>query len=178
MIAPFVGATAEVFKTVVGETSCELGAPSVFRGDCTTQEVTLVLSLTGHVEGCVFYGLQTATARRIAAAMVGEPVPTLDRTAQTTLAELAHSIGARLETRLEQAGYRCSITPPTVIIGRLAIIAPLPISRLVVPLETSFGPVEIGLAIRTRERAKTRPDSADGPTPEGEVTRASAAGRA
>jgi chemotaxis protein CheX len=145
-IDPFIRAGFTVLSQVVSA-SPERGQLSLRSGNTfTSQELTAVLGVNGMAEGVALYGMSDVTASKIAAQMLGQDVDEIDELASSALGELANMITGNATTYLEAAGYRCDITPPSLIRGtgvQITTICP----ALVVPVATQFGKVEINVAL-------------------------------
>ncbi len=145
-INPFVTAGIQVLESVIGAAP-QPGQLAVRSATFTTQQVSIVIGVTGAVEGQVVYGLSLVTSTKIAAAMSSIPVMTFDEFASSSVAELGNMISGHATTLLSNAGYDCQITPPTLIRGpNIEICTATP--ALVVPLHTDFGKIEINVALR------------------------------
>jgi len=145
-INPFVSAGMQVLGSVV-ESTLEPGQLAVRSATFTTQQVSIVVGVTGSVEGQAVYGMSLVTATKVAAAMSGMPAITFDELASSAIAELGNMISGHATTLLSNAGYECQITPPTLIRGAdVEISTSTP--ALVVPLYTDFGKIEINVAVR------------------------------
>lgn len=46
-----------------------------------------------------------------------------------------------------KVGYKTKILPPTLVLGKDVLISTLDLERLVVPLQTAYGPVRIDLSL-------------------------------
>lgn len=118
--------------------------------DATEQvsdEVTVYVALVGQVRGMVMLGMSTATARRIAAAMVGEPQPELTEMGLSALAEMGNMVAGGSSVELERLGFPCDITPPTIMIGRRSRLSTLGLPRFVIPLSTVSGEMNLHVAV-------------------------------
>jgi chemotaxis protein CheX len=158
---PFVEAAYEVVQAETGL--------QVVRGELTleknayyTDEVTVIISLVGRVEGNVFYSLAQNTAVAMASRMLGEPLSEFNTLAQSGIAELGNVITGRASVKLAEAGFDSTISPPALLLGKGAMISTLDMARLVVPLETESGSVKIHLALR---EGRDRGSTAQIPTP-------------
>ena len=137
----------------------ELRRPLTFAGvqasskQHTTQDVTAVIGVTGRVRGTVLYEFSHETAKAIAAAMIGEPVPELDALSMSALGELANMITGNAATLLEQAGYPCDISPPLIIAPKGAALTLTSTAQLQVVFTSDLGTVTIrvGLAEASAE---------------------------
>jgi chemotaxis protein CheX len=113
-----------------------------------TDDVTVMLSLVGGVEGTVFYSLANRLALTLIGNMLGEKLETVTSLAQSGLAELGNVITGRASVKLAQAGYESQISPPTLLLGRGSTLSTLDMPRLVVSLTSDDGPLTVHLAIR------------------------------
>ncbi len=154
-INPFVAAGVQVLESVM-ESAPQPGQLAVRSATFTTQQVSIVVGVTGRIEGQAVYGMSLVTATKVAAAMSGMPAITFDELASSAIAELGNMVSGHAATLLSNAGYECQITPPTLIRGaNIEISTSTP--ALVVPLHTDFGKIEINVAVR-----ENRPGEAAG----------------
>ena len=125
-------------------------------GPYQTDDVTVIISLIGAVDGTVFFSMSEETAIQLASVLMGEKFATLDKLAQSGIAELGNVITGRASMRLAEAGYEANISTPSVILGKGATISTLEYPRLVVPLATSLGSMIIHLALRENQQSKLK----------------------
>ena len=71
-----------------------------------------------------------------------------DRLAQSGIAELGNVITGQASRRLAEAGFQADISPPTLVMGKGTLISTLDFQRLMVPLRTPLGDLQINLALR------------------------------
>jgi len=144
---PFVEAAFEVLAIETGLTATR-GELALEKQAYLTDDVTVMLSLVGDVEGLVFYSLSQSTALALASKMLGEPLTIFDGLAQSGIAELGNVITGRASVNLATAGYEATISPPTLLCGRGATLSTLDFARIVVPLQLECGALVIHLALR------------------------------
>ncbi|MEN4010538.1 MAG: chemotaxis protein CheX [Bellilinea sp.] len=156
---PFVEAAYEVLQAETG-VQVERGELSLEQGMYITDDVTVILSLVGAVEGTVFYSLNKSSALRCASLMLGEPLDEFDGLAQSGIAEIGNVITGRASMKLSQSGFESNISTPSLILGSGASISTLDYPRLVVPLLTEVGSVTIHLALREGKRGLKTPQIA------------------
>jgi chemotaxis protein CheX len=150
-MAPFVDGAVAVLERETGLTFTR-GNLNIMRTPHTTHAVTIMLGVGGDfVNGLVMYNLKRETAIDLASRMVGEPFTEFSELAQSACAELGNMITGAAATRLAEAGYPSMITPPALILGEGCTISTLDVLRLVVPVDSSIGQIEIqvGLTART-----------------------------
>jgi chemotaxis protein CheX len=88
--------------------------------------------------------------------MMGQDFPELDALAQSGIAEIGNVITGRASSLLSEAGFTSDLAPPMLIVGRGSMISTLDVQRLVIPMETEFGQVEIQVALKLTSVGATR----------------------
>src|SRR5690349_698652 len=151
-IHPFVASAREVLSLEMRET-VERGELRLENGFHTTDDVTVIISLVGMVNGTVFFSMSDDVAIKLASALMSERFEALDKLAQSGIAELGNVITGRASMKFAESGCETDISTPSLIIGRGATISTLEYSRLVVPLTTSIGSITIHLALREDPQA-------------------------
>jgi chemotaxis protein CheX len=114
----------------------------------TSQQIAVVISVTGDIEGKVLYGMSVVTAQKLASSVLGNPVMSFDDVAQSTMIELGNTIVGNACTYLSDAEYSCDFA--SVMVVRAAdeeIEVAKDIPTLVVPMLTQFGRIEIDVAL-------------------------------
>lgn len=144
---PFIEAASEVLKAEVG-TEVHRGALSLQKSAMTTDDITVLISLVGQVQGVVLYGLSTETGLALVSRITDQVFKEFDNLAQSGVAELGNVITGRATIKLSESGYSSNISPPTMIQGRGLQISTLDFSRIMVPLVTDFGEIMVHLALR------------------------------
>jgi chemotaxis protein CheX len=114
----------------------------------TADDITVLISLVGQVQGVVLYGLSVSTGLALVSRVMGQQFTQFDNLAQSGVAELGNVITGRASVKLAQAGYTVNISPPTLIQGKGATISTLDFARICVPLQTEAGEVVAHLALR------------------------------
>jgi chemotaxis protein CheX len=146
-VNPFVQAAREVLESELGGET-ERGDLRVHKSAFTTDEVTALLCVTGTVSGMVLYSMSEATALAILSRMMGSPVEDFDALAQSGIGELGNVITGRAGVLLSDAGYPSNITPPALVIGKGTMVTTLDLNRLVLPLETELGNLEVQVVLK------------------------------
>ncbi len=146
-VNPFFEAAITVLEHEIGHKPTR---GQMFLADSRLQsdEVTVLIGVTGQVKGVVMYALSERTAKAFAGAMTGKVIPVYDAMVESAISETGNVITGRASGLLEKAGYRCTISPPTVINGRGLMISTIAIQRLVIPLSTHFGDIAIHIALQ------------------------------
>ncbi|HRJ27495.1 MAG TPA: chemotaxis protein CheX [Fimbriimonadaceae bacterium] len=153
-VNPFIEATTSVMKQLL-QLEPERGQLSA-RPECfTTQQVNIVFGVTGQIVGQVLFGMSIVTADKIASKMLGTTVVTFDQLAASAIGELGNMICGNSISVLADAGYRCDITPPTIVRGTNVRISTLDVPALVIPLKLAeMGAFEVNVSLKERLTAK------------------------
>ena len=152
-VSPFAEAAIAIFEQVVQERP-ERGKLGALTNILTGQQINVMCGITGQIEGLVIYGMSVATADRIASKMVGRTVVTFDALASSAIAELGNMISGHSATALQALGYKCDITPPTIIRGTNVKVTTTECPSLVIPLEfAELGRFEISVSLRESKSA-------------------------
>ena len=144
---PFLDAAHEVLKVEVQATA-ERGNLSVQKSALTAEEITVLISMIGDIQGVVLYGMSIKTGLEMVSRMMGQTCTEFDNLAQSGIAELGNVISGRASINLSNAGIQTNISPPTMLIGKGLQISTLDFPRIVVPLRTEMGEMTVHLALR------------------------------
>ena len=156
---PFVTSACEVLSLEIHET-IESGDLRLETGLHMTDDVTVILSLIGTLNGIVFFSMSEEVAVQLASALMSEKFDSFDKLAQSGIAELGNVITGRASMKFAIAGHETEISTPSLIIGKGATISTLEFSRLVVPLTTPIGPITIHLALREASQTNVKSEQA------------------
>ena len=144
---PFLLAAKGVLEQELGG-EVGRGQISVECGDFEAGEITAVVGVTGALSGAVMYRMSEATALAIVGQMMSQEFKELDALARSGIGELGNVITGRAGVLLEKAGISADIAPPMLIVGRGGLMSSLDIARLVVPLETRVGGIDLQIALK------------------------------
>lgn len=148
---PFLVAVFEVLEKEV-QAQIVKGKITLEKSAYTTEDVSILIGLTGQVEGMVIYGMSEDTAKSIVSRMMGQDWHLLDEMAQSAIGELGNMITGHASMELSKEGFESRISPPMLIVGDGTLISTLDIQRLIVPLKTQYGMFNIHLALRNGRR--------------------------
>ncbi len=146
-VNPFLEAASEVLDSELGGEALR-GTLRLQKTAVTTDEVTAVVGVTGTLQGLVLYSMSQATALRIVSRVMGQEFEEFDAIAQSGIGELGNVITGRAGVLLSEAGYPSNITPPALVLGEGTMITTLDLVRLVMPLETDLGHLEIQVVLK------------------------------
>jgi chemotaxis protein CheX len=146
-VNPFLEAATEVLDAELGG-EVQRGTLRLHKTAFTTDEVTAVVGVTGTLRGLVLYSMSQATALRIVSRVMGQEFEEFDAIAQSGIGELGNVITGRASVLLSEAGFPSNITPPALVIGEGTLITTLDLVRLVLPLETDAGALEIQVVLK------------------------------
>ena len=144
---PFVDAAVDVLKAEA-KANISKGTITLQKSALTTDEVTVLINLVGQVQGVVLFGLSEKMGMNIVSMMMSQEFTEFDNLAQSGVAELGNVISGRATVMLAEAGFKSTISPPTMIKGKGVQISTLDFPRIVVPLNCEYGEMVIHLALR------------------------------
>lgn len=147
-LSPFVKAATTVLATETGAAAAVDGDVFYAQAAYTPSDITVLLGVVGDVQGVVLYSMETSMALKIVSTMLGQEHHEFDDLAQSGIAEMSNVITGVATTYLADSGYRCSISVPTLVLGRQTKIATVDFKRLIVPMSTSIGKLAIHLSLR------------------------------
>jgi chemotaxis protein CheX len=88
--------------------------------------------------------------------MMGQSFDEFDALAQSGIAELGNVITGRAAVLLAEAGFPSDLAPPMLLVGRNMLVSTLDVQRLVIPIETEMGNLEIQVALKISGAASRR----------------------
>jgi len=144
---PFIDAAYEIIKAETGY-EMQRGQLGLEKAAYITEDLTVIISLVGAVEGNVFYSMSKTTALDMVSHILGQEVDAMDPLMQSGIAELGNVITGNASVKLAKTGYEANMSPPTLLVGKGATIYTLDIARVVVPLFTDQIEMKIHLALR------------------------------
>ncbi|MBP7096480.1 MAG: chemotaxis protein CheX [Spirochaetia bacterium] len=148
-INPFVESAFNVLKEVL-QGDIKRGELYLKSTSMPVMGVAALVGLAGDVEGRVLFDMEKVSALKIASAMNGEQLTTMDELVKATITELANMITAQAVTKLHELGFRFDLTPPAIFTGDNMEVSDQDVEALIVPMETPQGKIEINVAIRER----------------------------
>ncbi|MBL8064218.1 MAG: chemotaxis protein CheX [Chthonomonadaceae bacterium] len=152
-VMPFVQASMNVMGQVlrqVPERGQLSARPQVF----TSQQLSIVCGIVGDVQGQVIFGMSLASADKVASTMLGQTIVSFDQLAASAIAELGNMISGNAMTLLSQQGFKCDITPPTIIKGTNVKLSTHDIPALVIPMTSpDIGVLEITVSLKESRKA-------------------------
>jgi chemotaxis protein CheX len=146
-VSPFIDAASEVLESELGG-AVRRGALRLHKSAVTTDEVTAIVGVTGTVNGLVLYSMSQATALAIVSRSMDRDFQEFDALAQSGIGELGNVITGRAGVLLSEAGYASNISPPSVVVGKDTLVTTLDLNRLVLPLQTELGGLEVQIVLR------------------------------
>ena len=144
-INPFLVAVRNVFDTMV-QVPIRLGKPAVKSENVPLHEVSGIIGLSGHVNGCVVLNMSEAIVFELVSALTGEPVDTVDADCTDAIGEIANMIAG--SAKKDFPGEDTSISIPSVIIGRHKVAYPQSVAIISIPCDTRAGRLCIDVALK------------------------------
>jgi chemotaxis protein CheX len=150
-INPFITAAFMVLNQL-GNTSSTKGKLSLKQSPIEGSDVNTIIGVTGDVKGQVLYSMDLDTAMKVSTVMLmGMPVTEFDELCKSAVSELGNMITGNAACELGNNGFNCTITPPTLFMGKNVVVSIKNLQILVIPLLTSFGEIVINVALTEDE---------------------------
>lgn len=146
-IQPFVTAAVNVLRSELG-TEVKRGQLALETTYYSMNDIVVLIGITGEIEGTVVYATDEDVAKKMVERMTGEMPVMLDEVCESAFAELGNIISGNAMAIFEQQGINCNISPPSIIVGRGAILSSVDIQRMIIPLLIDFGEIQISVALR------------------------------
>jgi chemotaxis protein CheX len=124
------------------------GGLTLERNPYATEEVTAMVGISGDLAGSLYLSMTEDTALRLVGHMLGQPAESFDELAQSGIAELANVICGAAGIALGESGHETNITPPLLLLGAGVRLSSVEIQRLVVPLTTACGVINVHVGLR------------------------------
>ena len=148
-INPFITAAREILKSEI-KSEVQLGQLTMDQNIFQNNQAKVMISVTGQLEGIVFYGLSEETACNITAAMIGEPISQFNDMVNSAIGEMGNIISGRAGVIFEGMGYNSNISTPIVLMGSNANVSTLDLQPVLVPLVTDAGTIILWVSLRQK----------------------------
>lgn len=148
LINPFIIAANEVLGKEASVKVERDGQLRLSSESMSPQDVTALIGVTGKVKGMVLYSMTHEMAVGVYSAMLGEPATELDDLGRSAIGELGNMITGQAAILLEEAGYTCDLSPPTIIEGKGTRISTMTMPTVALPLKTELGKLQINVGLQ------------------------------
>ena len=149
IINKFLGATTNILTEYFSMYVELNGNPYPIPHQNVLEPVSILLDLTGDLEGQFILGYDKDSALGVARGMIGDPeYPTFDDMCQSALSELGNMIGGLTATGLTELGYTCNIAPPIMLQGDNVKIRFTTPQLIALPIKTGAGNIKLCIALR------------------------------
>ncbi|HOP71865.1 chemotaxis protein CheX [Thermoclostridium caenicola] len=133
-INPFIEASQSVLTMMTGNKPA-LGKVYLKKVPFQSDDIAVIVGLTGRIRGQVVISLSTSTALMVASAMMGGvALAELDEISKSAISELGNMIMGNTATILASRGIGIEITPPSLLVGQNMVITPAHMRTICVPL--------------------------------------------
>lgn len=133
-INPFIEASQSVISMMTGNKPA-LGKVSLKSKPFQSDDIAVIVGITGKIRGQVVISLTESTALKIVSAMMGgAPVDELNEMSKSAVSELGNMIMGNTATILSSRGVGIEITPPSLLVGERILISPAHMKTVCVPL--------------------------------------------
>jgi chemotaxis protein CheX len=152
LVSPFTRSTQEVFQTMLA-CECEFGKPQSGPIAHTTDQVTAVIGLSGHMIGSITISFSTKTATNILDRILGIETDEVDDFVRDAIGEVANTIAGKGKRDLSQ--FELDLGLPQVIVGgNYCLYSPKWAQHSWVPMESELGSgtLDVGFDIHRSAR--------------------------
>lgn len=133
-INPFIEASQTVLKQIA-DIDAQLGNVFIKDSPYTSDNVIIIVGLTGKIRGQAFFSMSKKVALSIASSMMGGMTVTeLDEISKSAISELTNMILGNTATILYNKGIGIEITPPSFLMGDNVQISSTKMKTICIPL--------------------------------------------
>ena len=111
---PFLAHAKRAWEDVLGRNLFSLGTFKT-ANQGPTEDITVITPVRGTLNGDVYYGFSTDTAKTVASLMMLRSFDELDEEAFTALGKLASVISGNAVAMLSRSGYECRVETPQIV---------------------------------------------------------------
>jgi chemotaxis protein CheX len=148
LVQPYLQAAKDVIGRETGS-DVTVGRVMLRKPPASTDEISILIGVTGEIQGVVMILMSRQTALNIVSRITGETYAEFDDLAQSAVAEMANVISGRGGIGLAAFGRETTISPPAVLVGsKGGGVSTLDIPIYALPLETNCGTVELQIALK------------------------------
>ena len=149
-INPFIEASQTVLMQIAG-LEARLGKVYVKDSPYKSDNIMVIVGLTGTMRGQVIFSMGRPVALGIASSMMGGmPVSELDEMAKSAISELTNMILGNTATLLYNRGIGVEITPPSFLMGENMQVSANKLKTVCIPLMMdNENTIEIDIALES-----------------------------
>ncbi len=150
-INPFIEASQSVLVMMTG-IKPELGKVYLRKAPFASENIAVIVGLTGQIRGQVVISFCQSSALSIASAMMGGmPLTELDDISKSAISELANMIMGNTATILASRDIGIEITPPSLLMGEKLLISPTNMQTISIPLVLGNSKIEIDVSLEEKK---------------------------
>ncbi|GAB4278617.1 MAG: hypothetical protein Kow0029_22060 [Candidatus Rifleibacteriota bacterium] len=148
----FIIAATTIFKKVGNVQLKKTGLDYFPNGTKISAGIAAILGITGDYKGQFIIVLNEEIALKMASAiLMGVPVTQYDELAESAVSEMGNMIGGEASRLLQESGYTCDLSVPSIARGKEMEIAFYPASPLfIIQFSCEWG--DIKLILRFEEK--------------------------
>lgn len=154
-IQPFINAAQKVMSAEA-KLDISTGKVSLQQPTYTSKDLTIMVGVTGKVQGTILYGMDAATAIKLASEIHNTKHQQLDNVVISAVKEICNVITGLASVEIEKLGYFSKLTPPTTIAGSGVRISTFNLQRLLIPLQTLSGDIDISAVLVDKDLVPQR----------------------
>ena len=145
-INPIFNATQSILTDML-DVEMDRGELTVKNKNFIGEKINASIGVTGDLKGFVYFSMTEDTALQIVKKMSGMEIEEFGDLASSAIGELANIITGNSITNLNEQGFQCNITPPSITVGDNLQISTGPGKFLSIPLHTEIGDFLINVSL-------------------------------
>ncbi|MBN2064483.1 MAG: chemotaxis protein CheX [Sedimentisphaerales bacterium] len=145
-INPFLSSIRNVFDTMI-HVPFNIGKPRLKEDSTPLYDISGIIGLSGDVTGCVVINLSKSVALQIASALLFEEMTEVNADCTDAIGEVANMISGNAKKDFPDG--HVSISTPSVVIGKHAVVYPSNKPIISIPCETSAGRMLVDVCLQT-----------------------------
>ena len=146
-VNPFIKATINVFKTMIG-TETKPGKPTLKKEKSPTFDISGIIGLSGQAQGSITLSFPKLVALKIVSNMLDTKIKVVGPEVSDGVGEIVNIVAGNAKQDL--ARYQLSISLPQVVVGKNHEIARLSgVPALVVPFGSDLGEFAMEVSLKS-----------------------------
>lgn len=148
ILNPFFSSAYDVIREMAGDDVVRGELKLHKQKDYPSKGFAVIIGVTGALEGRVIIDMDQSVAVKFAEVMNMEDIGEFNELVKSSMGEVGNMVSGRAISKLQDSGFDCRISPPTLFEGeKMSISTPI-LPTIVVPILLSFGVIEINLAFK------------------------------
>ncbi len=141
-LTPPISVWEQKLKSQLELVGAELASP-----EFTTDDLTVIIGISGQLQGNVLYSFSQQTARAITSKMTGREITEYEGVVILAMCDIANAITRNAIIELSNAGAVCQVSPPIVIDPAGSKFSTVVGRQILVKFSSDLGPLHIRVSL-------------------------------